>query len=71
MLWGEAMTIDGPTGTFLTGLISINGEPVVHCEQKCNTHKCIRPCGRINQHLLDSLGHICNECANILAEVQD
>jgi hypothetical protein len=55
-----------PTGTILTGLISIDGQPVTHCAQPCATHNCSRPCGRVEAHPQDSVACICGGCASAM-----
>lgn len=56
-----------PTGTFLTGLLIIDGQPTTYCSTECASHRCTRPCGRVTDHPDDEHGHLCDDCASALA----
>jgi len=60
--------IDGPTGTFLTGVLNINGEPVTLCSHECACDQ--RHCGRVAGHPSDEYRHICQDCAELWIEAQ-
>jgi hypothetical protein len=51
-------------GTFLTGLLRIDGQPVPLCSNECHDgFSCGRPAG----HPADHFGHLCDECADTWA----
>lgn len=55
------------SGTILTGLLSIDGEPAKLCARFCEK-PCGTLCGRPKNHPKDVYGHICHNCASAEAE---
>jgi hypothetical protein len=60
-----------PTGTILTGLVSIDGVPVQLCVHDCDnvlpTKGQAPQCERADGHPDDKWGHICQDCVKKLA----
>lgn len=54
------------SGTILTGLLAVNGDPVPLCLEFCG-----KPdgtlCGRPAGHPVDEWGHLCRDCASAQA----